>query len=92
MLFRRSHYALTRTEITKGIANRFVHSRAYIFLYLGMAALSVTTVVLSLADGCPATPFYVLEFIINSSMILEVALRFIAFGRVSIVIFFFTSE
>ncbi|KAH7886143.1 hypothetical protein F5I97DRAFT_1829979 [Phlebopus sp. FC_14] len=46
-----------------------------------MAALSVTTVVLSLSDGCPGLAFYVLEIIINTSMILEVGVRFIAFGR-----------
>jgi len=78
----RSIYALTRKEITQGIANRFVHSHTYIFLYLGMAALSVTTVVLSLSDGCPGLSFYILEIIINTSMILEVGVRFIAFGRV----------
>ncbi|KAJ6621157.1 hypothetical protein B0H10DRAFT_2175449 [Mycena sp. CBHHK59/15] len=77
----RSIYALTRSEITKGLANRFVHSRTYIFLYLGMAALSVTTVILSLSDGCPGLPFYILEVIINTSMILEVGIRFVAFGR-----------
>lgn len=79
----RSIYAMTRSEITKGIANRFVHSRTYIFLYLGMAALSATTVGLSLSDGCPGLAFYILEVIINTSMILEVAIRFVAFGRVS---------
>jgi len=47
-----------------------------------MAALSVTTVVLSLAEGCPPTAFYVLEIIINGSMILEVTVRLVAFGRV----------
>ncbi|KAJ7197318.1 hypothetical protein B0H12DRAFT_1220576 [Mycena haematopus] len=77
----RSIYALTRSEITKGVANRFVHSRTYIFLYLGMAALSVTTVILSLTDGCPGIAFYILEVIINTSMILEVGIRFVAFGR-----------
>ncbi|EGO05321.1 hypothetical protein SERLA73DRAFT_149487 [Serpula lacrymans var. lacrymans S7.3] len=46
-----------------------------------MAALSVTTVVLSLSDGCPGLPFYILEIIINTSMILEVGVRFVAFGR-----------
>lgn len=78
----RSMYTLTRREMTRGIANRFVHSRTYILLYLAMAALSVTTVVLSLHDGCPGLPFYVLEFIINTSMILEVGVRFVALGRV----------
>lgn len=77
-----SIYALTRSEITKGIANRFVHSRTYIFLYLGMAALSVTTVALSLSDGCPGLAFYVLEIIVNTTMIVEVAIRFVAFGSV----------
>ncbi|KIK39739.1 hypothetical protein CY34DRAFT_807916 [Suillus luteus UH-Slu-Lm8-n1] len=77
----RSIYALTRKEITRGIANRFVHSHTYIFLYLSMAALSVTTVVLSLSDGCPGLSFYILEIIINTSMILEVGVRLVAFGR-----------
>ncbi|KAI0778341.1 hypothetical protein BD413DRAFT_601122 [Trametes elegans] len=77
----RSIYSMTRDEITKGIANRFVHSRTYIILYLVMAALSITTVVLSLVNDCPTLPFYILEFIVNSTMILEVVIRFIAFGR-----------
>ncbi len=80
----RSIYSMTRDEITKGIANRFVHSRTYIILYLAMAALSVTTVVLSLVNGCPTLPFYILELIINGAMILEVSIRFLAFGRVRI--------
>ncbi|KAK0455992.1 hypothetical protein EV421DRAFT_1749815 [Armillaria borealis] len=66
----RSIYALTRQEITKGLANRFVHSRTYIILYLGMAALRVS-----------GLPFYILEIIINVAMILEVGVRFVAFGR-----------
>jgi len=77
----RSIYAMTRKEIFKGVANRFVHSRAYILLYLSMAALSITTVVLSLQDGCPGLAFYVLEVIINTTMILEVGIRFIALGK-----------
>ena len=80
----RSLYALTRQEITRNIANRFVHSRTYIFLYLIMAALSITTVVLSLQDGCPGLPFYILEIIINTTMIAEVGVRFVAFGRVCV--------
>ena len=47
-----------------------------------MAALSVTTTILSLTDDCPGLAFYILEIVINTSMILEVAIRFIAFGRV----------
>jgi len=46
-----------------------------------MAALSVTTVGLSLADGCPMLAFYILEFIINTAMIVEVGIRYVAFGR-----------
>ena len=75
-------YSMTKDEIAKGIANRVVHSRAYILLYLAMAALSVTTVVLSLVNGCPTLPFYILELIINGAMIAEVSIRFVAFGRV----------
>jgi len=46
-----------------------------------MAALSVTTVILSLTEGCPGLAFYILEIIINTSMILEVSVRFVAFGK-----------
>ncbi|KAJ2914286.1 hypothetical protein MD484_g6131, partial [Candolleomyces efflorescens] len=77
----RSIYALTRGEITRGLANRFVHSRVYILLYLVMAGLSVATVVLSLTDGCPGPAFYILEVIINTTMILEVTIRLVALGR-----------
>lgn len=47
-----------------------------------MAALSITTVVLSLVDGCPGLPFFVLEIIVNSAMIAEVAIRMIALSKV----------
>ncbi|KIY69150.1 hypothetical protein CYLTODRAFT_420971 [Cylindrobasidium torrendii FP15055 ss-10] len=77
----RSMYSLTRKEITKGLANRFVHSRTYILLYVAMAALSITTIVLSVTEDCPGFAFYMLEIIINGAMILEVAIRFVAFGR-----------
>ncbi|KZO92734.1 hypothetical protein CALVIDRAFT_540618 [Calocera viscosa TUFC12733] len=46
-----------------------------------MAALSLTTVVLSLLEGCPGVAFYVLEILINAGMIIEVAIRLVAFGR-----------
>ncbi|KAF9814180.1 hypothetical protein IEO21_05249 [Rhodonia placenta] len=46
-----------------------------------MAALSITTVALSLVNGCPTLPFYILELIVNGAMILEVSIRFVAFGR-----------
>ena len=47
-----------------------------------MAALSVTTVILSLGKGCPPLAFYILEIIINSAMIIEVGIRLVAFGKV----------
>ncbi|KAI0347747.1 hypothetical protein BDW22DRAFT_1403939 [Trametopsis cervina] len=77
----RSIYSMSRDEIAKGIANRFVHSRSYVILYLVMASLSVTTVVLSLTSDCPTLPFYILELIINGSMIAEVSIRLVARGR-----------
>lgn len=77
----RSQYAQTRQELAAALANRFVHSRTYILLYLAMAALSLTTVVLSLVEGCPGVAFYVLEIIINAGMIVEVGIRLVAFGR-----------
>ncbi|EJU00059.1 hypothetical protein DACRYDRAFT_81726 [Dacryopinax primogenitus] len=77
----RSQYSQTKQELAAALANRFVHSRTYIFLYLGMAALSLTTVVLSLLEGCPGIAFFVLEMIINSGMIIEVGIRLVAFGR-----------
>ncbi|KAK2461577.1 hypothetical protein APHAL10511_006040 [Amanita phalloides] len=77
----RSMYTLTRGEILRGVASRFMHSRTYIFFYLGMTALSVTTVILSLINECPGLLFYIFEVIINAAMILEVGIRFIAVGR-----------
>lgn len=47
-----------------------------------MAALSVTTVILSLTDGCPGLAFYILEVIINIAMIMEVGIRLVALGKV----------
>ena len=47
-----------------------------------MTALSVTTVVLSLVKGCPGLPFYILEIIVNSAMIIEVAIRMVALSKV----------
>ena len=51
-------------------------------LYLAMALLSTTTVILSLQDGCPGLAFYILEVTINVAMIAEVSIRFVAFGQV----------
>lgn len=61
----------------------FIFQRAYILLYLGMALLSLTTVVLSLVGDCPPFAFYVLEVVVNTVMILEVTTRVVAFGEVN---------
>ncbi|GAA5977594.1 hypothetical protein JCM5350_002285 [Sporobolomyces pararoseus] len=72
-----------RLESLKGVANRFVFSQFYVYLYLCMAALSATTVFLSATseDNCPSFLFYVLEVVVNSAMVLEVSIRFFAFGK-----------
>ncbi|PLW12342.1 hypothetical protein PCANC_03149 [Puccinia coronata f. sp. avenae] len=77
----RSHYHLSREEWIKGIANRFVFSQIYLYLYLSMAILSLTTVILSLLSECPTISFYILEIIVNLAMILEVMIRLVAFGK-----------
>ncbi|KZT30852.1 hypothetical protein NEOLEDRAFT_1144378 [Neolentinus lepideus HHB14362 ss-1] len=74
-------YALSRKEIVHGIANRFVHSRTYIALYLVMVALSVTTAILGSMQKYPTLSFYILEIIINTSMICEVGVRVVALGK-----------
>lgn len=77
----RSHYHLSRTEILKGVANRFVHSTAYIYFYGAMALASLMTVLISLVQDCPGTLFYSLELAINAILIAEVGVRGYAFGK-----------
>ncbi|KAK9897367.1 hypothetical protein P389DRAFT_169133 [Cystobasidium minutum MCA 4210] len=77
----RSQHYLSRKELLSGLANRFVFSSFYIWLYLSLALLSLTTVVLSLVSDCPTLTFYLLELVINMAMIIEVAIRFVAFGK-----------
>lgn len=77
----RSPHYITRTEALRGAANRVLFSQFYILLYLGMALLSLATVILSATSGCPTLTFYILEVIVNSSMILEVGIRLLAFGK-----------
>lgn len=48
-----------------------------------MAVASLLTVVMSLASECPGTLFYVVEMLVNVVLVVEVAIRFVAFGRVS---------
>ncbi|CAD6914791.1 unnamed protein product [Tilletia controversa] len=77
----RSHYFLSRSEIVKGVANRFVHSTAYLYFYGGMAVASLLTVAISLIQDCPGTLFYSLELAINVLLIAEVGIRLFAFGK-----------
>ncbi|EPQ28977.1 uncharacterized protein PFL1_03267 [Pseudozyma flocculosa PF-1] len=77
----RSHYFLSRDEILKGVANRFVHSSAYLYFYASMALASLLTVVISLRTECPGTLFYSLELVINLLLIAEVGIRLVAFGK-----------
>lgn len=51
-------------------------------LILGGRGHRLTTVVLSLLSDCPTLAFYILEIIVNTAMILEVSIRFVAFGNV----------
>lgn len=64
------------------MANRFVHSSAYLYFYASMALASLLTVVISLRSECPGTLFYALELIINLLLIAEVGIRLVAFGKV----------
>ncbi|MBW0528968.1 hypothetical protein O181_068683 [Austropuccinia psidii MF-1] len=77
----RTHYQLSKHELIQGIANRFVFSQVYIYLYLSMAILSLITVILSLLSECPTLSFYILEIIVNFAMIFEVLIRLVAFGK-----------
>lgn len=77
----RTHYRLSRTEILKGLANRFVHSTAYLYFYGSMAFASLMTVFISLIQDCPGTLFYSLELTINALLIAEVGIRGYAFGK-----------
>lgn len=44
------------------------HRSFYIWLYLSLALLSTTTVILSLLSECPTLLFYILELVINLAM------------------------
>ncbi|WFD31317.1 hypothetical protein MSPP1_002351 [Malassezia sp. CBS 17886] len=74
-------YTLSREEILKGMANRFVHSTAYLYLYATMAALSLLTVVVSLLNKCPGPVFYLLELLVNLALVTEVGARLLAYGK-----------
>lgn len=74
-------YLVSREEALKGLANRFVHSTTYVYLYATMALLSLLTVVISLMTKCPGPAFYLLELVVNVVLMAEVGVRFIAFGK-----------
>ncbi|CAG8690761.1 2258_t:CDS:2 [Funneliformis mosseae] len=76
-----TQYSLSKKEVVHGIANRIIYSRFYTWLYLGMALLSSTSIILSLTERCPTLGFIILEIIINTVMIVEVGTRFLALGK-----------
>lgn len=77
---RTQHY-LSRTEMIQGMANRFMYSEFYIYLYAGLAGLSIATLVLSAIEDCPSLLFYLLEILVNVAMITEVTIRFLALRK-----------
>ncbi|KAJ3383626.1 hypothetical protein HDU92_004048 [Lobulomyces angularis] len=76
-----ANYAMTKKEILQNLANRILHHSLYKAFYLVMGFLSVICVILSIIERCPSGYFYILEVIINLGMILEVTIRFFAFGK-----------
>jgi len=76
-----TQHGLSRSEIVQGIASRFIYSRFYTILYLGLAVLCFISIILSLFEKCPSTLFVILEVIINIAMIVEVSIRMVAVGR-----------
>lgn len=75
-------YRMSREEVMKGLANRFVHSTVYLYLYGTMALVSLVTVIISLSTACPGVSFYILELVVNVVLVLEVGIRLVAFGKV----------
>ncbi|KAI9207382.1 uncharacterized protein BJ171DRAFT_494635 [Polychytrium aggregatum] len=72
---------MTQSEAIHSLANRILHSQMYQIVYLVMGIISVVCVVLSIVERCPSGWFYVLEAIVNLVMIVEVAIRFYALGK-----------
>lgn len=58
MTLTRTPYWLTRSEMVQSMANRIMYSRFYIGLYIGLAALSVLSIVMVKSDPIPTTPWY----------------------------------
>ncbi|KAG0809642.1 hypothetical protein G6F16_010277 [Rhizopus arrhizus] len=76
-----TQHRLTKSEIVKGMANRFMYSKFYIGLYLALAFLSFVSIVMSLRETCPSSLFIIFEAIINLAMIVEVSTRLLALGK-----------
>ncbi|CDS13867.1 hypothetical protein LRAMOSA06041 [Lichtheimia ramosa] len=81
MTLTRTPYWLTRSEMVQSMANRIMYSRFYIGLYIGLAALSVLSIVMSLRETCPSPLFLLFEFVINMAMMMEVTIRFLALRK-----------
>ncbi|KAK8844571.1 hypothetical protein IAR55_006418 [Kwoniella newhampshirensis] len=81
----RSPYHLPASEQLRGVANRIIFSRYYIFFYFAMMSLSLATLVISLISThgrrCPPVAWHILEVIINALMVLEVTTRWVAYGK-----------
>ncbi|KAL1920868.1 uncharacterized protein VTP21DRAFT_11503 [Calcarisporiella thermophila] len=76
-----TQHRLTRAEALKGFANRIIYSRFYTFFYLGLAILSLISLVLSFVEHCATIWFIILEVVINTALIAEVGIRWLALGR-----------
>lgn len=76
-----TQHTLGSDDVLKSLANRFVHSTAYLYLYATMAFFSLVTVVMSLMHRCPGPGFYLLELVVNAALVAEVTTRLIAFGK-----------
>ncbi|KAM3579941.1 hypothetical protein VKS41_007659 [Umbelopsis sp. WA50703] len=74
-------FTWTWYDVIKNQASRFIYSRFHIVLYLILALLSLVSVILSLEEVCPSPSLIILEYAINSAMVLEVLLRILANGR-----------
>ncbi|KXS10172.1 hypothetical protein M427DRAFT_189328 [Gonapodya prolifera JEL478] len=74
-------YGLTRREWYKNIANRIMYSRFYALLYLGMAGLSLTAIILSFLHPCPTWYFIAIDVLLNVIIVVEVVLRYTALGK-----------
>ena len=57
------------------MANRFLYSAAYKTLYLFLALLSFICIIIEFTDRCPSGVFTTFEIVINTALVLEVALR-----------------